>query len=77
MEVLQKKESKFDDRNNFLSFKQIRKANSCTTMLLVAKNVIFDHGETQPADGIVPGFKYPWLSYMVLHLYSDARGMYE
>ena len=46
-------------------------------MLVVAKTVTFDYGETQPAGGIFPSFTDPRLSYMVLHLYPDARGMYE
>ena len=44
--LLQKKESKSDDRNHFLSLKRIRKANPCTTMLVVSKIITFDHGET-------------------------------
>ena len=59
---MQKKESKFDDRNYFLSLKWLRKANTCTTMLVVVKTVTFEHGETQPAGGIVPSFKDPRLS---------------
>ena len=46
-------------------------------MLVVAKTVTFDHGETQPAGGIVPSFTDPRLLYMVLRLYPDARGMYK
>ena len=74
---MQKKESEFDDRNQFLSLNRIRKANSCTTMLVVSKTVTFDHGETQPAGGIVPSFTDPRLSYMVLRLYPDAIWMNE
>ena len=44
-------------------------------MLVVAKTVTFDHGETQPDGGIVPGITDPRLSYMVLCLYPDAIGM--
>ena len=46
-------------------------------MLVFSKTVTFDHGETQPAGGIVPQFIYPRLLYMVIRLYPDARGMYE
>ena len=46
-------------------------------MIVVAKNVTFDHGETQPAGGIVPSFADPWLLYMMIRLYPDARGIYE
>ena len=46
-------------------------------MLVVTKTVTFDHGETQPAGGIVPIFTDPKLLYMVIILYPDARGMYE
>ena len=74
---MQKKESKLDDRNHFLSLKGIIKANPCTIMLVVAKTVTSDHGETQPAGGIVPRFTYPQLSYMVIRLYPDARGMHK
>ena len=45
-------------------------------MLVVAKTVTFDHGETQPAGGIVTSFTYPSLLYMVIQLDPDARGMY-
>ena len=72
-----KKESKFNDRNHFLSLKLIIKANPCTTMLVVAKTVTSDHGETQLAGGIIPSFKDTQLSYMVLLLYHDARWMYK
>ena len=75
--VLQKQESFVDDRNHLSYLKRIRKANTCTTMLLASKTFTFDHGETQPTGGIVPRFTDPWLSYMMLCLYSDARGMYE
>ena len=75
--VLQKKESKFNDRNHFLSLKRIRKANPCTTMLVFAKTVTFDHGETQLNGVIVSSFTYPRSSYMVLFLYPDSRGVYE
>ena len=40
-------------------------------MLVVAKTVTFEHGETQPSGGIVPRFIDPWLLYMVLRLYPD------
>ena len=46
-------------------------------MLVVAKTVTFDHGETQTAGGIVPSFIDPRLLYMVLRLYLDATGMYK
>ena len=46
-------------------------------MLVVDKTVTFNHGETQPAGGIVPSFTDPRLLYMVIRLYHDARGMYE
>ena len=46
-------------------------------MLVVAKTVIFDHGETQPAGDIVPSFIDPLLLYMVICLYTDVKGMYE
>ena len=75
--VQQKKESKLDDRNHFLSLKRIIKSNPCTTILVVAKTVTFDHGETQPSGGIVTIFTDPRLSYMMLCRYPDARGMYE
>ena len=44
-------------------------------MIVVAKTITFDHGETQPAGGIVPRFTDTRLLYMVLYLYTDARGM--
>ena len=46
-------------------------------MLVVSKTVTYDHGETQLDGGIVPSFTDPQLLYMVLRLYTDARGMYE
>ena len=46
-------------------------------MLVASKTITFDHGETQPAGGIVPRFIDSRLLYMLLHLYPDARGMYE
>ena len=46
-------------------------------MLVVAKTVTFDHGETQSAGVIVPIFIDPWLLYMVLRLYPDSRGIYK
>ena len=63
-------------RNHFLSLKRIRKTNPCTTMLVLAKTIIIEHGQTQPSGGIVPVFIDPRLLYMVLRLYPDSRGMY-
>ena len=46
-------------------------------MLVVAKTVTFENGETKPSGGIVPRFIDPQLSYMVLRLYPDVRWVYE
>ena len=46
-------------------------------MLVVAKNVTFDHGETQPDGRIVTSFTDPRFSYIVLRRYTDVIGMYE
>ena len=72
-----KERVKIDDRNHFFSLKLIREANLCNPILVVAKTVTFDHGETQPYGGIVPRFIDPRLLYMVLSLYPDSRGMYK
>ena len=46
-------------------------------MLVVAKTVTFDYGETQPAGGIFQSFTDPRLSYMVLRIHPGVRVMYK